>query len=167
MEPDYDSDSVASLENIADYEDRDIGPSEEEENHIEAVRNAVSIWKERELDKASDSKQDPQSLDRLKQFLVLAARLLYDLLNYIQSAKNKDENMKDKLYVKIITSIGNPDNLTTHERINIENILNRDLVELPFTVNPKMINAHAKKGIQIPHSFSSDQIENGQQNSEE
>lgn len=167
MEPDYDSDSVTSLEHIADYEDRDIGPSEEEENHIEAVRNAIRLWKERELDKASDSKQDPQSLNRLQQFLVLAARLLYDLLNYMKSAKNKDENLRDKLYVKIISTIGHPDNLTSHERINIENILNRDLIELPFTVDPKIVNAHAKKGIKISDSFSSDQIENGEQNLEE
>lgn len=164
MEPDYDSDSVNSLENIADYEDKDIGPTEEEENHIEEVRKAVSSWKERELDKASDIKQDPQSLDRIQQFLRLAAKLLYDLLNYIKSAKNNDENMKDKLYVKIVTAIGNPSDLTSHERINMEDILNRDLVELPFTVKPSMVNAHAKKGIKVSTNFSSDQIENGEQN---
>jgi hypothetical protein len=154
MEANYDSDSDQSLENINDFEGGEARPSEGEELRIDNVREAIKEWKIRELDKASDIKQDPEGFARIQQFLQLAARLLYDLLDYIKSSKNKQENLKDKLYVNIVSAIGDPNELTSHERINIEDILNRDLVELPYTVEPRMINIHAKHGIHAATSFS-------------
>lgn len=154
----YDSDN--SLENINDYENIDVGPSEEEEDHIDSVRKAVKTWKMRELDKSADKKQDPASFNSLHHFLTAAAQLLIDISNYIKSSQNKDENMKDNLYVAIIQAIGDPNNLSSHERIHIENVLNRDLVELPFTVDPSIINAHAKKGIKANTKFYNEEIRN-------
>lgn len=143
----YDSDSDNSLDDINSYEIKEIGPSNQEEEHIVNVREAVKTWKARELDKSADKKQDAASFNSLNNFLQATARLLYDIKEYIRSAKNKEENMKDHLYVKIIQAIGDPNELSSYERINIEDILNTDLIELPFTVDPHLINSYSKKKI--------------------
>lgn len=153
MEDEVNYDSDNSLEDINSYEGTGGGPTQEEEERIERVREAVKIWKMREMDKSADKKQDPASFNGLHHFLIAAAKLLIDLSNYIKSSQNKDENMRDNLYVAIIQAIGHPDNLTSFERILIENNLKRDLVELPFTAEPSIIDAHAGKGIKADTKF--------------
>lgn len=141
----YDSDN--SLDDINAYEKKEVGPSKEEEDHIDSVREAVKRWKRRELDKSAGQKENPDSFNGLNNFLRATARLLYDIQEYISSAQNKEENMKDHLYVKIIQAIGNPFTLSSFERINIEDVLNTDLVELPYTVDPDLIDEFKEKKI--------------------
>ena len=61
--------------------------------------------------------------------------------------------MKDTLYVSIVEAIGIPAALGIQVKLLLQHVLERDLVELPFTVNPKAINERAEKGIEVQTQF--------------
>jgi hypothetical protein len=153
----YSSDSSTStkdsLESIAKYdteERKDLGENQE---YITNVRDSVKNWKVRELDKNTENETNVKGLDPLRRYVANSSRLFYDLTNFLTTSQNTESNMKDSLYVKIISAIGNPGSLSFHLRSLVEHFLQRDLVELPFTLEPKITNSYAQKGVQVERNF--------------
>ena len=150
----YDSDSDSdSLDSIAPYETRNAPEDPEEEAKLTSVREAVRTWKQREMEKNTDSTVSAKSLGPLRSFVANSAQLFYDLQGYLDTSQNKESNLKDKLYVAIVSAIGSPAALTLHSKLLLTNLLERDLVELPFTMEPSIINSYAKKGLHAPTEF--------------
>ncbi len=125
----------------------------DEENHVNRVRNSVRDWKLREKDENTTNTSKANGLQGLRTYVAKSATLFYDLMNYIKTSQNKEQNMKDILYVNIIEAIGIPSTLNYHVRTMLEHILQRDLIELPFTVEPKVINTYAEKGLEVKTEF--------------
>jgi hypothetical protein len=126
---------------------------------VKPVRESVKAWKLRELEKTTNDETDPQDMTWLRKFVKAAALLYFDLIVYMDKAKNKDENMKDDLYVKIIGAIGIPSALSTTERFTIESMLNRDLVELPLTIEEAAIDERAESRQSLDESALEDFVE--------
>lgn len=142
--------SVNSMEAYNEKEDFQIT---NDEAQIDTVRNAVRDWKIREFDNTTTPNANAKGLGLLRQYVAKSARLFYDLLNYLQTSRNKEQNMKDALYVNIITAIGPPGSLSFHVKTLLESFLQRDLVELPFTIEPNVVNSYAKKGFTAQQEF--------------
>ncbi len=151
VEEDYDSDRD-SLENINDY-DGEMNEIPEETNKINNVREAVREWKLREMDKNTNTNANTKTLQPLRKYVANSANLYYDLKNYLSTAQNKESNMKDDIYVKIISAIGFPGALTNPLRVLVERLLERDLVELPFTMEPSIINSYSEKHMKAQTEF--------------
>jgi hypothetical protein len=150
----YDSDSDSdSLESIAPYETRNAPEDPEQDAKLLSVRDAVRSWKQREMDKNTNSSASAKSLGPLRSFVANSAQLFYDLQSYLDTSQNKESNLKDKLYVAIVSAIGNPAALPLHSKILMTNFLERDLVELPFTIEPTVINSYAEKGLHTTTEF--------------
>lgn len=130
----------------------DLENSEELEK-LTSVRNAVRDWKKNELDKTTEQTASPKGLDNLRKFVGKSAGLYYDITNYLKTSKNNEQNMKDSFYVNIITAIGIPGSLSFHMKTLLENFLQRDLLELPFTLEPTAINTYAKNGVTAQQEF--------------
>lgn len=120
---------------------------------VRPVRESVKAWKVRELEKTTEDATDPQDISWLRKFVRAAALLFSDLMVYMEKNRNKDENMKDDLYVKIVVAIGKPDELTTTERYSLEDILNRDLVVLPLTIDEDAIDERANSDLHLNSSM--------------
>jgi hypothetical protein len=146
---DSDKDSLSSME--AYEEEQPENPEDVEK--ITNVRNAVREWKVRELDKTTDETANAKGLQNLRSFVAKTGRLYYDLVNYLKTSRNKEQNMKDTLYVNIVTAMGVPGSLSFHVKTILESLLQRDLLELPYTLEPKVINTYAKNGIQAQQEF--------------
>jgi hypothetical protein len=127
--------------------------STEDQNHIQEIRSAVREWKTRELYKNTAPNSNAKGHDALTKYIANAAQLFFDLISYIKTSQNKEQNMRDSLYVKIVGAIGNPGALSHPLLMNLELLLSRDLIELPYTLEPKMTNAFAKEGIQAQKEF--------------
>lgn len=127
--------------------------SPEEKEQIQSVRTAVREWKTKELNKNTAEGSDTKSLQSLRNYVANAGRLYYDLLNYLKTAQNKEQNMKDSYYVQIISAIGPPGALAYPVKILLESLLERDLVELPYTLEPTLTNSYAEKGILAQKEF--------------
>lgn len=149
-----DSDSEAgTLSPIENYDTNEVLDDPKDIEHVENVRNAVAEWKLREMDKNANETSKPKGLQGLRNYVNKSARLFYDLNTYINTSKNDEKNMKDVLYVSIIEAIGMPAALAFQVKMLLQHVLERDLVELPFTVNPKAINERAEKGIEVETQF--------------
>ena len=144
------SDSEDSIEGMNNYEDTTDPKTEE---YLQNVRNKVRDWKTREMEKNTNQKTNAKSLDSLRKYVATSAALYYDLLNFLTTSKNNEKNMGDTLYVNIIAAIGSPSSITSHLRTLLQHFLQRDLVELPFTMEPKIINTYAKNGIKSQTEF--------------
>ncbi len=118
----------------------------DEEVAVQNVRNAVQSWKLREMAKNKEVNANVQGFDPLRKYVSNAARLYYDLVQFLNTSKNKETNMMDKYYVNIVSAIGIPGSLPYSVRMILQHMLQRDLVELPYTMEPTIINAHAKQG---------------------
>jgi len=127
--------------------------NQEEEEHIINVRNAIRNWKTREFDTTTGPNSKAKGLQLLRHYVAKSGRLFYDLTNYLQTSRNHEQNMKDILYVNIVAAIGVPSSLTPHSKTLIETFLQRDLVELPFTIEPKIVNSYAKNKFQAQQEF--------------
>ena len=149
---DSDRDSLSSIE-AHDTLDEAQSPEPEVVEKIHSVRNAVRDWKVREFDKTTEEKANAKGLQNLRNFVSKSARLYYDVTNYIKTSKNNEQNMKDSLYVNIVTAIGIPGSLSFHVKTILESLLQRDLIELPFTIEPKAINTYAKDGMIAQQEF--------------
>lgn len=144
-----------SIESINEY-DTDINvdaENTEDTERLGKVRESIRNWKVREMDKNTASKSSAKGLQSLRKYVANSARLYYDLNNYLNTEKNDEKNMQDSMYVGIISSIGNPGALSLQVKLLLQHILQRDLVELPFTLEPKLINTYAGKGIRAPTQF--------------
>ena len=151
---DRDSDSdTDSLSSIEGYDTKDEVGSTEDMNRVNTVRNTVRDWKLREMDKNTELNSNPSGVNGLRNYVSKTARLFYDLTSYLNTSKNDEKNMKDVLYVSIVDAIGLPATLNRHVKIMLEHILQQDLVELPYTVEPKVINTYAKKGMEAQTEF--------------
>lgn len=149
-----DSDSeTGTLSPIENYDTHEIVEDPKELEHVQTVRNAVADWKLREMDRNSTETSKPKGLRGLRDYVNNSAKLFYDLNTYMNTSKNDEKNMKDALYVGIIEAIGLPATLAFHMKLLLQHILERDLVELPFTMNPKAINERAEKGIEVRTQF--------------
>jgi hypothetical protein len=148
---DSESESSASVLSIEDGLD-DV-ENIEDVNHVNQVRNGVRDWKLRELDKNTTETSQAHSLQGLRSYVAKSATLFYDLMGYMKTATNKEKNMKDVLYVSIVDAIGAPGALDYHVRNVLEHILQRDLLELPLTVEPKVVNTYAEKGLKVQTEF--------------
>lgn len=146
---DSDKDSLSSMEA---YEIEEAENPEDIER-MTNVRNAVREWKVRELDKTTEETANAKGLQNLRSFVAKTARLYYDLMNFLKTSKNNEQNMKDTLYVNIITAMGVPGSLSFHAKTILETLLQRDLLELPYTLEPKVINTYAKNGIKAQQEF--------------
>lgn len=147
---DSDKDSLSSMEA---YDGIDTIDSQEDITKLNNVRTAVQSWKTREFGKAANTTANPKGLGLLNQYRAKAARLYYDILNYLKTSKNNEQNMKDTFYVTIVMAIGAPASLSNPLRILLESILEKDLVELPYTMEPKMVNTYAKDGVIAQQEF--------------
>jgi hypothetical protein len=147
---DSDRDSLSSIEA---FDAAEIVESPEEQTKVMNVRNAVKEWKVREFDKTTGRNSNPKGLDRLREYSAKSARLFYDLENYLKTAQNKEQNMKDTFYVNIVMAIGVPGALSYHLKTILESLLERDLVELPYTIEPRVVNTYAKDGLQAQQDF--------------
>ena len=148
---DSESDSNSSILRIDD-ETNDV-ESIDDTNHINKVRNSIMNWKLREKDENTLESSKANGLQGLRAYVSKSATLFYDLMNYMKTSKNKEQNMQDGLYVSIVDAIGIPATLNHHVRSMLEHILQRDLIELPFTVEPKVINTYADKGLEVQTEF--------------
>ena len=147
---DSDRESVNSMEAY----NESVGPSnQEEEEHIIHVRNAIQNWKTREFDTTTGPNSKAKGLQLLRHYVAKSGRLFYDLTNYLQTSRNDEQNMKDVLYVNIVAAIGAPASLSSHSKTVLETFLQRDLVELPFTIEPKIVNSYAKNKFQAQQEF--------------
>jgi hypothetical protein len=145
-----DRDSVNSMEAYNEKEDfNELG----EEPHMMNVRNSIRDWKVREFDKTTTPSSNAKGLRLLREYVANSGRLYYDLNNYLQTSQNKEENMKDVLYVKIVAAIGPPGSLDFHLKTMLETLLQRDLLELPFTIEPNVVNSYAKNGLRAQQEF--------------
>jgi hypothetical protein len=141
-----------SLELINDYDgERDI--PENEAMHVNTVREAVKNWKQREMDKNTLKENNTKGLGSLRNYVSKSAQLYYDLNTFMSTSKNNEKNMKDSLYVSIVSAIGNPGSLSFNLRTLLEHFLQRDLIELPFTLETNVINSHAEKGVSSQRDF--------------
>lgn len=147
---DSDNDSLSSMEAYDTVEDLE---DSKEVEKLTSIRNAVRDWKKNELDKTTDQTASPKGLDNLRKFVSKSAGLYYDITNYLKTSKNNEQNMKDSFYVNIITAIGIPGSLSFHMKTLLENFLQRDLLELPFTLEPTAINTYAKTGVTAQQEF--------------
>lgn len=147
---DSDRESVNSMEAYNEMVGQD---NQEEEEHIINVRNAIRNWKTREFDTTTGPNSKAKGLQLLRHYVAKSGRLFYDLTNYLQTSRNDEQNMKDILYVNIVAAIGVPSSLTPHSKTLIETFLQRDLVELPFTIEPKIVNSYAKNKFQAQQQF--------------
>lgn len=125
----------------------------EDQNQMQEIRSAVREWKTRELYKNTAPNSNEKGYASLNKYIANAAQLFYDLIDYIKTSQNKEQNMRDSLYVKIVGAIGNPGALSQPLILALESLLSRDLIELPYTLEPKMTNAFAKEGIQAQKEF--------------
>lgn len=142
-----------SLESIAPYETRGLQDDPQELQRIASVRDAVRTWKQRELDKNSNKNQKPKGLGSLRKYVANSAKLYYDLNTYLNTSQNDEKNMTDDLYRSIVAAIGVPGTLPFHTKFVLESLLERDLIELPFTIEPKVVNTYAKQGIHTNTDF--------------
>lgn len=142
-----------SLESINAFDQEVESMNQEESTKLDTVREAVQTWKTKELDKNTLNVSNTKGLGGLRNYVAKSARLFYDLSNYLSTEKNTETNLNDKYYVKIITAIGIPGGLSYHLKTLIEHMLERDLVELPFTLEPKIINTYASKGVRVNTQF--------------
>ncbi len=147
---DSDRDSLSSIDA---FDTLDILESPEEQTKVTNVRNAVKDWKVREFNKTTEKNSNPKGLVLLREYVAKSARLFYDLVNYLKTSQNKDQNMKDTLYVNIIMAIGVPGSLSYQLKTILESLLERDLVELPYTIEPNVVNTYAKDGLQAQQDF--------------
>ena len=148
-----DSEGESTSSNLSIPDDLDDVENLNEVNHINQVRNSIMNWKLREMDGNTSESSKANGLQGLRSYVAKSATLFYDLMNYLKTAKNKEQNMKDVLYVGIVDAIGVPATLNFHVRSLLEHILQRDLLELPFTVEPKVINTYAEKGLEVQTEF--------------
>jgi hypothetical protein len=146
-----DTDSIASIEAFDDIPETPMDLEEEE--RINKVRDSIKDWKLRELEANTHFNTKANGLDPLRKFVSKSARLFYDLQNYLTTSQNKQENMKDNLYVMIVSAIGSPGTLSLHGRTLLQSLMERDLVELPLTVEPKIVNSYTKKGLTLNANF--------------
>lgn len=149
---DSDTESNDSLERINDY-DSEVPENEEDMKQLEPVREAIRNWKLREQDKSTTTNVNAQSLKGLREYVTNAANLYYDLKNYLTTSQNKQKNMEDSLYVSIVSAIGQPGSLPSPIRLLLDRVLERDLVELPFTMEPRVINTYAKENLKVGTQF--------------
>jgi hypothetical protein len=148
----YESDSSLDSTNEMKNE-TDTPESPEEVEVLNNVRNAVQTWKTRELGKNKETNANVQGFDPLRKYVSNSASLYYDLLNFLNTSKNNEKNMNDRLYVNIVSAIGIPGGLPFHLRTLLQHFLQRDLVELPYTVEPTVINSYADKGMVASKEF--------------
>jgi hypothetical protein len=146
-----DTDSIASIEAFDDIPETPMDLEEEE--RINKVRDSIKDWKLRELEANTHFNTKANGLDPLRKFVSKSARLFYDLQNYLTTSQNKQENMKDNLYVMIVSAIGSPGTLSLHGRTLLQSLMERDLIELPLTVEPKIVNSYTKKGLTLNANF--------------
>lgn len=146
-----DTESESSLESINQF-DSDLLP-EAETQHVNTVREAVRNWKTRELDKTTKNTSNAKNLGSLREYVSNSSRLFYDLQDFLTTSKNKESNLKDALYMNIVSAIGAPASLGVHIKLLLNHFLERDLVELPYTLEPSLINTHAAKGIKADTEF--------------
>lgn len=149
---DSDTESNDSLERINDY-DSEVPENEQDMKQLEPVREAIRDWKLREQDKNTNTNTNAKSLKGLRDYVSNAGKLFYDLKNYLSTSQNNQKNMEDTLYVNIVKAIGQPGSLSSPLRVLLERVLERDLVELPFTVEPKIINTYAKDNLRVNTHF--------------
>lgn len=142
-----------SLESINAFDSLAEPSNEEESSKLQSIRQAVQTWKAKEMDKNTMNVSNTKGLGALRNYVAKSARLFYDLNTYLSTEKNTETNLNDKYYVQIITAIGLPGGLSYHLKTLIEHVLERDLVELPFTLEPKIINTYATKGERINTEF--------------
>lgn len=145
---DSDRDSLASIDAFEDMPE-----SNEDDLQVENVREAVKRWKLRELQNNTNMNQKASGLDPLRKYLSKSARLYYDLMNYMNTSQNKESNKKDGIYMTIVVAIGQPEALSSHARTLLETLLQRDLVELPLTIEPKIVNTYVEKGFSVNTNF--------------
>jgi hypothetical protein len=145
--------SEGSLSSIEPYGIHEGEDDLKETTKVKPVRESVKAWKMRELDKTTENATDPEDMSWLRKFVKAAALLFSDLMVYVEQNQNKDENMKDDLYVKIVVAIGAPHELTTTERYSLENVLNRDLIVLPLTIDEDAIDERAKEELHMNASM--------------
>jgi hypothetical protein len=148
----YESDSsVESTDQMTN--EADTVENAEEMEVLNNVRNAVQNWKTRELGKNKETNANVQGFDPLRKYVSNSASLYYDLVNFLNTSKNNEKNMKDRLYVNIVSAIGVPGGLPFHLRTVLQHFLQRDLVELPYTVEPTVINSYANQGMVASTEF--------------
>lgn len=146
---DSETNTVLSIEN----EETEPVDDLEESTYITNVRNSVRDWKLREMDANTSETSKANGLGGLRSYVAKTAQLFYDLQTYLNTSKNKEKNMADVLYVSIVEAIGIPATLNQHIRRLLEHFLQRDLVELPLTVEPTVINSYAQKGLEVKTEF--------------
>lgn len=146
----YGSDS--SVESEVELNESELN-SEEEIQQVANVRTAIQNWKSREFGKNKEINTNAEGLNPLRKYVSNTAQLYYDLMTYLNTAKNNEKNMSDKLYVNIISAIGVPGALPFHLKTILQHFLQQDLVELPYTIAPPVINAYAKQGITASKEF--------------
>ena len=148
----YGSDSSIESETEVELNESELN-SEEEIQQVANVRTAVQNWKSREFGKNKETNANAEGLNPLRKYVSNAAQLYYDLITYLNTSKNNEKNMSDKLYLSIISAIGVPGALPFHLRTVLQHFLQQDLVELPYTIAPPVINAYAKQGITASKEF--------------
>ncbi len=126
---------------------------EPEDQLLVQVREAIRQWKAKELEKNSDPNGNPRGLHALRAYVARSGKMYYDLLTYLTSETEVEENRRDAFYKAIVSAIGDPKQLSNHGRSMIEYTLERDLVEFPFTVEPRSINTYAEKGLATTTDF--------------
>lgn len=149
---DNDSDKD-SIESIGAFDTEDLVENGEENTYIQNVREAVKNWKVNKMDETTEANSNVKGLDPLRKYVANSSRLFYDLMSFLSTSKNNEKNMKDNYYVKIVSAIGVPGGLSFHIRTLLEHFLQRDLIELPFTLETNMVNAYAQKGVQVSTNF--------------
>lgn len=149
---DSDNESEDSLGKINSF-DHEVPENPEDMERLQSVREAVKEWKLREQDKNTNTNSNAKSLKGLREYVTNSANLYYDLNSYLSTSKNKEKNMEDTMYVNIIKAIGAPGALSSPLLILLGHTLEQDLIELPFTVEPNVINSYVKDNLKVETEF--------------
>ena len=147
------SDSESDRESFDLQSVQEVPESEVENEQVNTIRRAVQEWKTREIEKNTESNANAPGLNPLRKYVNNAARLYYDLNTFLTTSKNNEKNMSDKLYVNIVSAIGNPGALSFTMKTMLDHFFQRDLIELPYTMNPVLVNQYAKNGTKAETEF--------------
>lgn len=102
---------------------------------ITGFREAISLWKQRELESIINEKKDPHNLQKLNRYVHKTGELANALKMALETGNTK--SIKDQ---ELISVLGDFSTLTPNEQVELSHAIDRDLLEVRFTYDTKLIN---------------------------
>lgn len=110
-----------------------------ESSKIASFREAISLWKQQQLEAIINEKKDPHNLEKLNRYVEKTGELANALKKAIETGNTK--NIKDETLLKVI---GDFSALSPNDLVELSHAIDRDLLEVRFTYDTKLINEFNK-----------------------